>query len=418
MQNFLIFSNLVAFSALPTIHSPTFANATRNKHIGYLRAMLCVSILDEKAFFVNFQLSTFNFQLYLCTMKRKQLLLPLLLAVAIVALIAVDCRRNSAHKQPQSSVTLRGEALGTLYQITAVGSLPEGFQQRLDSLFEVANNSMSIFRSTSLLSRINRNEEVIADEHIAHCIRIAQKVSRISDGAYDITIKPLVEAFGFAGKNPDYKVNIDSLLCFVGYEKLSLDGLEVCKADPRVTIDLNSIAKGYTVDLAAALVESTGCTDYLVDIGGEIFCRGRNPRGEAWGVGIETPFEGNFSLTGEHITTVVRVSEVGMATSGNYRNFRTDAAGNKYTHIINPRTGENTTSSLLSATVLAESCALADAYGTMFIALGLERSREVAEREGIAALFIYDDGGKMKVEKSEAFEFKIQNSKLGRSRSL
>jgi thiamine biosynthesis lipoprotein len=263
---------------------------------------------------------------------------------------------------------------------------------------------MSIFDRSSLLSRINRGETAVADDHIIHCVEVAQKVSQISDGAYDITIKPLVEAFGFAGKNPNFKVNVDSLLQFVGYEKLSVEGLEIRKSDPRVRIDLNSIAKGYTVDLAAQLVESTGCENYLVDIGGEIYCRGTNPRGEAWGVGIETPFEGNFSLAGEHITTVVKVSEVGMATSGNYRNFRTDSEGNKYTHIINPRTGENTSSSLLSATVLAENCALADAYGTMFISLGLERSIEVAEREQIAALFIYDEGGKMKIYRSKEFE--------------
>ncbi|MBO7300025.1 MAG: FAD:protein FMN transferase [Tidjanibacter sp.] len=345
-------------------------------------------------------------------MKRTNYLIPLLLAALIVGLIVMDCRRKPAHKEAQPSVTLRGEALGTFYQVTAVGSLPENFPKRLDSLFDAANASMSIFAEGSLLSRINRGETTTADEHIAYCVRLAQGVSRISDGAYDITIKPLVEAFGFAGKDPNYKVNIDSLLSFVGYEKLSVEGTTIRKSDPRVKIDLNSIAKGYTVDLAAALVESTGCTDYLVDIGGEIFCRGTNPYGEAWGVGIETPFEGNFSLTGEHITTVVRVSEVGMATSGNYRNFRTDSEGNKYTHIINPRTGESTTSSLLSATVLADNCALADAYGTMFISLGKERSFEVAEREQIAALFIYDDGGKMRVHKSSTFESKIQNSKL------
>ena len=345
-------------------------------------------------------------------MKRTSYFIPLLLVALIVGLIVMDCRRKPANKEVQPSVTLRGEALGTIYQITAIGSLPDNFGVRLDSLFTLANSSMSIFDQSSLLSRINRGETNVADDHIVHCIEIAQNVSQLSNGAYDITIKPLVEAFGFAGKNPDYTINTDSLLNFVGYEKLSIEGNIIHKSDPRVKIDLNSIAKGYVVDLAAQLVESTGCENYLVDIGGEIYCRGTNPRGERWGVGVETPFEGNFSLTGEHITTIVRVSEVGMATSGNYRNFRTDSEGNKYTHIIDPRTGESTTSSLLSATVLAESCALADAYGTMFIALGLERSREVAEEAGIAALFIYDDGGKMKVYKSKAFEFKIQNSKF------
>ena len=132
-------------------------------------------------------------------MKHSKLILPLVLAVAVVALLVVDCRRNSAPKEVQPSVTLRGEALGTLYQITALGSLPDDFGQRLDSLFEVANRSMSIFDPQSLLSRINRGEVEEADEHIAHCLAMAQRVSQISDGAYDVTIKPLVEAFGFAG---------------------------------------------------------------------------------------------------------------------------------------------------------------------------------------------------------------------------
>lgn len=340
-------------------------------------------------------------------MKRTNLLIIPLLVALIVALIVVDCKRNTP-REAAPHTTLRGEALGTIYQVTAVGSLPEDFRSELDSLFAVSNSSMSIFSPTSLLSRINRGETDLADGHIAHCVELAQRVSTLSDGAYDITIAPLVKAFGFVGKRPDYRPNIDSLLEFVGYRKVELQGNRIIKHDPRVTIDLNSIAKGYTVDLAARLLESHGIENYLVDIGGEIYCRGHNPYGEDWGVGIETPFEGNFSLTGEHLTTIVRVSEVGMATSGNYRNFRTDAEGNKFTHIIDPRTGANTSSSLLSATVVAESCALADAYGTMFIALGLERSREVAEREGIAALFIFDDGGKMKIERTRAWDSKVR----------
>jgi thiamine biosynthesis lipoprotein len=344
-------------------------------------------------------------------MKKSKTLLLILLVGAVIALIVRDCNHNTTSKVLPAT-KLSGQALGTIYNITVVGELPEEFSVRLDSLFDAANRSMSIFDKNSLLSRINRGEEQVADCHIARCVEVALEVSRLSGGAYDITIGPLVEAFGFAGKDPNYTINTDSLLEFVGYEKLHLEGGRILKADPRVRIDLNSIAKGYTVDLAASLIEEYGFENYLVDIGGEIVCRGTNPRGEKWGIGVETPFEGNYSTTGEHITTIVHISEVGMATSGNYRNFHTDPNGNKYTHIIDPRTGENTSSSLLSATVIAPSCMLADAYGTMFIALGLERSRELAEKENIAALFIYDDGGQMRVHKSKAFEFKIQNSKF------
>lgn len=330
-------------------------------------------------------------------MKRTNPIIPIVAAVLLVVLLVVDCeRRSGSTAEPQPSVTLRGQALGTLYQITVVGSLPDNFQPRLDSLFEAANNSMSIFRPNSLLSRINRDETDLADEHIIYCIELARHASELSSGRYDITIRPLVEAYGFAGKDANYKINRDSLLEFIDYRLLSTDGLRIIKADSRVSIDLNSIAKGATVDMAARLIESTGAENYLVDIGGEIFCRGTNPHGQPWRIGVETPFEGNFSLSGEHISQIISVSEVGMATSGNYRNFRTDSEGNKYTHIINPLTGENTASSLLSATVIAESCALADAYGTMFMSLGLEEAKRVALEENIAALFIYDEGGRMR----------------------
>ena len=329
-------------------------------------------------------------------MNRRNYIILALLAAVVVAFIVVDCQRNP-HRNPAPTTTLRGKALGTFYQITIKGTPSPSFEARLDSLFGAANRSMSIFDPASLLSRINRGETDQADPYIAHCIALAQRVSALSDGAYDITIRPLVEAYGFAGKEAAKAPNVDSLLEFVGYEKLSLDGLRIVKADPRLTIDLNSIAKGATVDMVADLVCSEGFSDYLVDIGGELRCSGTNAHGQRWAVGVETPFEGNYSLTGEHITKVLRVSEVGMATSGNYRNFRTDSLGNKFTHIINPRTGQNTASNLLSATVVAESCALADAYGTMFISLGLERAKQVALDNHIAALFIYDDGGKMRI---------------------
>ena len=314
------------------------------------------------------------------------------LFVVAIAVLLVGCG------EAPTVTRLQGRALGTNYNITVVGSLPEEFSERLEGLYTEVNESMSIFSKSSLLSRINRSECDSVDHHITRCVEMARRVSAISDGAYDITIGPLVEALGFAGEEGDYKVNVDSLLEFVGYQKVTIVDGRVVKADPRVSIDLNSIAKGYTVDLVAELIEEYDHSDYLVDIGGEIRCSGTNPRGELWSIGVETPFEGNYSTSGEFLTSIVRISGVGMATSGNYRNFRTDAEGNKYTHIIDPRTGENTISSLLSATVVAQSCMQADAYATMFMALGLERSREVAQREGIAALFIYDDGGTMRVE--------------------
>ncbi|MBR4038056.1 MAG: FAD:protein FMN transferase, partial [Tidjanibacter sp.] len=288
-------------------------------------------------------------------------------------------------------------ALGTLFRITAGGRITPTLRAELTTLFDEANKEMSVFDDNSLLSRINRGETDSLSANIIYCIEMAHRVSELSGGAYDITIQPLVEAYGFSGDDPDFTPNLDSLLPLVDYRKIEIvEGRLVRPAG--VQIGLNSIAKGAVVDMAAALLEEAGFEDYMVDIGGEIFCRGKSPSGRDWRIGVETPFEGNFSLTGEYIEAVLSLSGAGMATSGNYRNFHTDAEGRKLTHIIDPHTGANTESNLLSATVIAENCALADAYGTMLMALGYDDALALVERESIPALLIWaDDTGEMQI---------------------
>ncbi|MBR6813384.1 MAG: FAD:protein FMN transferase [Tidjanibacter sp.] len=293
--------------------------------------------------------------------------------------------------------TFEGTALGTLFRITAGGRITPTLRAELTTLFDEANKEMSVFDDNSLLSRINRGETDSLSANIIYCIEMAHRVSELSGGAYDITIQPLVEAYGFSGDDPDFTPNLDSLLPLVDYRKIEVvEGRLVRPAG--VQIGLNSIAKGAVVDMAAALLEEAGFEDYMVDIGGEIFCRGKSPSGRDWRIGVETPFEGNFSLTGEYIEAVLSLSGAGMATSGNYRNFHTDAEGRKLTHIIDPHTGANTESNLLSATVIAENCALADAYGTMLMALGYDDALALVERESIPALLIWaDDTGEMQI---------------------
>lgn len=293
--------------------------------------------------------------------------------------------------------TFEGTALGTLFRITAGGRITPTLRAELTTLFDEANKEMSVFDDNSLLSRINRGETDSLSANIIYCIEMAHRVSELSGGAYDITIQPLVEAYGFSGDDPDFTPNLDSLLPLVDYRNIEIvEGRLVRPAG--VQIGLNSIAKGAVVDMAAALLEDAGFEDYMVDIGGEIFCRGKSPSGRDWRIGVETPFEGNFSLTGEYIEAVLSLSGAGMATSGNYRNFHTDAEGRKLTHIIDPHTGANTESNLLSATVIAENCALADAYGTMLMALGYDDALALVERESIPALLIWaDDTGAMQI---------------------
>ncbi|MFI3324215.1 MAG: FAD:protein FMN transferase [Rikenellaceae bacterium] len=281
-------------------------------------------------------------------------------------------------------VRVEGAMLGTTLSILAdITCTPAELYAAAMALDTEAKAEMSLFDHSSQLSRINRSESDSLSRGIAHCLALSDSVSRISGGAYDVTVAPLVKALGFGSKEDQVtQPNIDSILEFVGYQKISVVQGRLVRQDPRTQIDLNSIAKGYVVDRLAEIVEAMGATNYLVDVGGEIVCAGSNPQGNPWRIGIESPFDGNMS-SGEHIERRIAIPACSplraMATSGNYRRFYLDADGNKIAHTIDPTTGSSKLSSLLSATVIAPTCALADAYGTMFMALGSDAAIEAAE---------------------------------------
>ena len=294
-------------------------------------------------------------------------------------------------------MSVDGVMLGTTLRIVADvrGTSPAEVYAAAMELDREAKASMSIFDPESLLSRLNRNETDSVDRHIAFNLRLADSIGRLSGGRYDVTIAPLVEAWGFAGRERSGDPDVDSLLAFVGRDKVRIAGGRLVKDDPRVRLDFNSVAKGYTVDLLAELVERFGAENYLVDIGGEVRCRGVNAQGDPWRIGIETPFDGNMS-DGAYVQRRIRMSAGGLATSGNYRRFYADAQGNKVAHTIDPRTGRSAVSRLLSVTVAAESCAEADALGTMFLAMGADDALAAAEAmPQVKAYFILagaDDG--------------------------
>ena len=226
------------------------------------------------------------------------------------------------------------------------------------------------------------------DAHIAYYLHLADSIGALSGGAYDVPVKPLVEAWGFAGHDAAERPDVDSLLQFVGREKVRIEDGRLVKDDPRVQLDFNSVAKGYTVDLLAALVEKHGAENYLVDIGGEIRCKGRNAAGQPWRIGVETPFDGNDSY-GRYVHRRVRMTSGGLATSGNYRRYYIDADGRKVAHTIDPRTGRSALSRLLSVTAVADDCATADALGTMFLAMGADEAlARVREMPGAKVYFI------------------------------
>ena len=290
--------------------------------------------------------------------------------------------------------------LGTTYRVVANTTVKQSdiFAEAL-YIDSVAKSSMSIFNNNSLISQINDNRADVLDVHLLRNIAVANRIHQISGGMYDITVKPLTDAYGFAAKGKIEHPNIDSLITFVGFDKFRVDGFRIIKEDSRLQLDLNSLAKGYTVDMFADYLQGIGCTDYIVEIGGEIRASGVNARGVDWRIGVDSPFEGNQS-PGEYQQTVINISNKAVATSGNYRRYYTDNEGNKIAHTINPKTGKSVSSRLLSATVVTGLCVEADAMATMFMAMGDVAAIALAEQlksEGVQVYFILANGEEFEV---------------------
>ncbi len=309
-------------------------------------------------------------------------------------LTLIGCSAPKASYERVENVPMLGTFLNIIADIPADSLAP--LYQAAMALDEEMKSQMSIFDSTSLVSRMNRGERLPLTEDMIYNIRMADSISRLSGGVYDITVLPLVEAWGFGRKGAESHPNVDSLLEFVGYDKIAIRDSYLIKQDPRTKLDFNSIAKGYTVDKLAEIVAQMGSRNYLVDIGGEINCRGVNPQGEGWRVGVESPIDGDMS--GEHLQKRLRIESQNpmraVATSGNYRRFYIGENGEKICHTIDPRTGLSKPSRLLSATVVARTCALADGYATMFMAAGSENAIDLAQSiEGIEVYFILSGEG-------------------------
>lgn len=303
--------------------------------------------------------------------------------VTILTLLLAGCSISPTYR------TVDGSMLGTTYHIVAQTSLSnESIFEEMQRINSEAIASMSIFNENSLLSRINRNETDTVDIHIARNIEIASKINALTP-RYDITVKPLVEAYGFVAKNREAKPNIDSLVRFVGFSKFRLEGNRIVKSDKRLQIDLNSIAKGYVVDLIAEWLDANAIENYIVEVGGEIRAKGVNAKGIAWRVGVDTPFDNN-QTPGEYQQRVVQISGVALATSGNYRRFYYNDKGERISHTLNPQTGHSQSTSLLSATVIAPRCAVADALATAFMASDEENAIALAHslRDSVEVYFI------------------------------
>ena len=263
----------------------------------------------------------------------------------------------------------------------------------IDKELERFDASLSMFNESSIISRINRNEDVTVDSLFANVFRQAMKISEATDGNFDITVAPLVNAwgFGFTENISPTDAKIDSLLQIVGWQKIQLSSEgKIIKEDPRIMIDCSAIAKGYAVDVIANLLKSNGVQNYMVDIGGEVDVAGVNPTGNLWRIGINKPEDDPLSRN-QSLQTILEVSGLGIATSGNYRNFYYKD-GMKYAHTIDPKTGRPVQHSILSSTVIAKDCMTADAYSTAFMVMGLEKAKSLVESHPeLEAYFIFSD---------------------------
>lgn len=328
----------------------------------------------------------------------------LLTAAILVALLGIVACTSTKREY----ITVDGETLGTFVVVKCNTTHSEAeVASRIMAIDSQMKASMSIFDESSLLSRINRNECDTLDEHLIYNIELAETFYTLSGGAYDITVKPLTDAWGFGRNTSTETPNIDSILQFVGYNRIAIEDNRLVKQDCRTQIDLNSIAKGYTVDVVGEELEALGVVDYLVNIGGEIRCRGRNANGKLWSIGIETPYDGNMSM--DSIEKIIEIENGALATSGNYRRFYINDNGEKITHTIDPRSGYSVSSTLLSATVVAPTCAEADAAATMFMALGseggaVELAKECERTLGWKYYFIFADGENYRIECSQEYK--------------
>ncbi|MGM9693113.1 MAG: FAD:protein FMN transferase [Alloprevotella sp.] len=327
-------------------------------------------------------------------LKKRQIAFLLFLIVGTAFILL---NRNSLAKA--TFRTAEGSIFGTTYHIKYEAAQPLD-SLILDTLRRV-DNSLSLFNQQSTLCRINRGETVEADSMLAKVMRLALSISKVTGGDFDPTVQPLVSAWGFGF---EHRANvtpqmIDSLMQFVGSERVNIDAAGVVtRSDPRVKLDFGAIAKGYAVDCVAELLMREGVNNYMVEIGGEVRTAGTNDKGQKWRIGVSRPSEAAGATDN---AAVISVNDCAMATSGNYNNYY-EVDGKRYAHTISPHTGYPVTHSLLSATVVAPTCAEADAFATAFMAGGMERAQVVlaeAKKAGLSldAFFIYsDEKGEMK----------------------
>lgn len=320
-------------------------------------------------------------------------------------LLILGCNRGI-----NNTITISGAAQGTSYHITYLAGQHSNYREAFDSIFKKINLSLSTYDTSSIISKINRNDTTVkVDEYFSDVFKKSIEVSEKTRGLFDVTVAPIINAYGFGFTKKERITNllIDSLLRFVGYKKVRLVDNKLVKDIPQVMLDFNAIAQGYTVDVLASFLESKGINNYMVEVGGELRAKGMKLNDSSWTVGIEQP---NETLTDDaSLFAEIKIKNKSLATSGNYKKFYVED-GKKYAHIIDPFTGYPAKHNLLSTTVIADDCMTADAYATSFMVMGLEKSKQfLLEHKdlNLEVFFIYDENGVLKKYTSKNFEERV-----------
>jgi thiamine biosynthesis lipoprotein len=336
-------------------------------------------------------------------MKNKKLLwqLPFLTLLVVGTILIIRQQHSMPYRKTSDFI------FGTTYHVTY--QCDSDLTQSIKAELLKVDASLSPFNKESVITAVNENKDVQLDDMFKEVFNLAMDISKDTDGAFDITVAPLVNAWGFGFKNGSQPSShqVDSLLQLVGYEKVSMVNGKVTKRDPRIMLDCSAIAKGYGTDRVARLLQSRGIQNYMVEIGGEVVTSGVNPDRVPWKIGVTKPTDDSLNI-GHELQTVLNVTDKAMATSGNYRNYYFKG-GKKFAHTVDPKTGYPVQHSILSATVLSKSCAVADAYATSFMVMGFDKARQVLERHPeLMAYFIYSNQkGDMDVWYSPSLREKI-----------
>jgi len=287
-----------------------------------------------------------------------------------------------------------GFAQGSTYSVVyenRKSTDPGELKNKVEKILQDFDMSLSVYKDSSIISKINRNEEVVPDSFFTEVFRKSVTISEMTNGAFDITVGPLVRAWGFG---PDShktfnELNRDSLMKLIGMSKVSLVNGHIIKTDPHICLDVNAIAQGFSVDVICRLLDRIGIRNYLVEIGGEVRAKGKKA-GNLWRIGIDKPVDNNFS-PGQTLQAIIKISDKALATSGNYRKFYVEN-GIKYSHEIDPKTGYPARNTLLSTSIIADECATADGIATACMVMGKDKTIEFLKfHPEFEAYLIYSD---------------------------